>query len=157
MDSLLVQESDPQNQPQITPEGTQPDPHRQAGGETRARGTAERSQARAFAAQLRVRKAQMGSQTQAVTEESAGPAKRILATQRTNLFEKWGSKLEAAVADDSPNRAQLLRELQRQLRATRGELTDAPLVHGTPTLQAMPAGFVPPKNNGPVAGESRNP
>lgn len=157
VDTLIAHDIDPGDQPQIAVEGTESGPQRQTREENRARHTAERSQARNFAAKIKGRKAQMASRAQAAADESTGPMKRAMAAQRIDNFEKWGSKLEAAAAEDNPNRVAQLRELQKQLRATRGELTDAPLAHGTPTLQAMPAGFVPPKNNGPVTGESRSP
>lgn len=77
--------------------------------------------------------------------------------QRAQLFERLAQKLDAVMADDNPDRTAQMLELSAQLQATatpqsgKGGMRDAPLTHGTPTLQAMPAGFVPPKSNHPAA------
>jgi hypothetical protein len=63
---------------------------------------------------------------------------------RSRLFERWADKIDAALAADGVERTSKLRLLREQLHTT-NRLSDVPITHGTPTLQAMPAGFIAPK------------
>lgn len=107
-----------------------------------------RADARAVAAQLRSRGELKAARVRNQPEQDTRSAGLPIGEQRARLFERWAQKLDAALADGGADRGAPLRELREQLRATKGGVNDAPLTHGTPTLQAMPAGFVPPKTNG---------
>ena len=106
------------------------------------------AEGRAVAAQLRER-----ARAQGQRERGDASANRIssgfaMDEQRARLFERWAEKLEAALSDEAPRRTEQLQVLRSQLRATKGSLVDAPLTHGTPTLQSMPAGLAAPGSAG---------
>ena len=104
-----------------------------------------RTEARAFAVQMRQRSAQMASSTQTAPSAQSGgvsgttSAGMPVANQRAQLFERMAQKLDTALAANNPDRVVQLHALRDQLQAGRGKLVDAPLTHGTPTLQAMPS------------------
>lgn len=98
-----------------------------------------RTEARAFAVQLRQRSAQMASSAQSGEASGTTSAGMPVANQRAQLFERMAQKLDTALAANNPDRVAQLHALRDQLQAGRGKLVDAPLTHGTPTLQAMPS------------------
>lgn len=106
---------------------------------------AARADARAVAVQLRHRGELKAARAHATPAKDTRSAGLPIGVQRAYLFERWAQKLDAALAEDNADRLGQLRVLREQLRVTRGSLSDAPITHSTPTLQAMPAGFVPPK------------
>jgi hypothetical protein len=73
-----------------------------------------------------------------------------IGTQRSELLERLAKKLETALAEGNPDSLSQLHQLQNQLNTTQRGLSDVPLAHGTPTLQAMPAGFVSSENTDPA-------
>ena len=87
------------------------------------------------------------AQARGTPEADTRSAGLPIGEQRARLFERWASKLDAALSEGNKDRIGQLRELRDQLRATKGSLSETPVTHGTPTLQAMPAGYVPSKNN----------
>ena len=105
---------------------------------------------------LMAARAQASLQADTSSDGSAGFPMR---KQRAELFERLAQKIDAAMTDDSPEGRNRIRELRRQLDATsstrvgRNGMSDA-LPIGTPTLQAMPAGFVPPKKRNDPKGRS---
>lgn len=112
---------------------------------TRLRETA-RGDARAVAVQLRNHSERIAARVHSQDEEGTRSAGMPIGEQRAHLFERWASKLDAALAADGGERLSKLNELHQQLKATDGRVSEVPLTRGTPTLQAMPAGFAPPKN-----------
>ena len=98
-----------------------------------------RTEARAFAVQMRQRSAQMASGAQSAGASGTTSAGMPVANQRAQLFERMAQKLDTALAANNLDRVAQLHVLRDQLQAGRGKLVDAPLTHGTPTLQAMPS------------------
>lgn len=75
--------------------------------------------------------------------KGGGEAGRAIGPQRARLFRRWAGELDAALATaDAGDRAVRLRALQNRLAEDRPGLHPAALAHGTPTLQAMPAGDI---------------
>ena len=149
LDRLIATDLDPRNRLPITLQGDESSAQRKARTAVADLREAARSDARALAAQLRERGGLMASRTRTDAAADTTSAGFPVGEQRARLFERWAQKLNAALADDNPDRAAQLRELRGQLQsvhgqATKGGLTEAPLAHGTPTLQAMPAGYVSP-------------
>lgn len=139
VDQLIAVELDPDNRPPITVLGEELPAQTTARAAIQSRRASARADARALAAKLR---ASVSVSPQAmVIPASAGLP---VAEQRARLFERWSQQLDSAVADSTTDRLPRLLALRRQLRPTKGTLADAPLAHGTPTLQAMPAGYVAP-------------
>lgn len=105
-------------------------------------------EAHALVAQLRSRSELKAARARGRAEESTHSAGLPIDEQRARLFERWANKLDSAINADGGDRLMKLNELRQQLQATLGRVTEAPLTHGTPTMQAMPAGFVPPHSSG---------
>jgi hypothetical protein len=110
----------------------------------RSRDTA-RGDARGLVQQLRQRAGVLGASSEGRGAEATSAGFPIGA-QRARLFRRWADVLDAALAADATDRTRALAELRRQLRGRLGDLSDAPLAHGTPTLQAMPAGSAVPED-----------
>lgn len=149
LDALIAADLDPRNRMPITVQGQE-----ESGAQRTAREKAAslresaRADARALAAQLRSRGELKAAHARSQPAQDTRSAGLPIGAQRARLFERWAQKLDAALADGNEDRIGRLRELRVQLRATKGGMTEAPLTRDTPTLQAMPAGFVPPKNSG---------
>ena len=75
-----------------------------------------------------------------------------IGAQRARTFARLSERLDTALAAPEAERLGQLRQLRAQLRTAQGGLVDAPRSRGTPTLQAMPAGFDPAKHMG-AAGQ----
>lgn len=155
LDALIAADLDPTNRTAISIQGQESNEQ----GKARAAADRPREMARAnglaVAAQLRqkgeVKTALSRTQPERVTLSSGLP----IGVQRAQLFERWANQLDAALAEGNEHRTAQLRELRVQLRANKGGLTEAPRTHGTPTLQAMPAGYVPPKLPIPEDGTTK--
>ncbi len=66
-------------------------------------------------------------------------------SQRSEMFERWTSALDTALAGPSAERTALLLGLHQQLVARKGSVNEVPRLPGTPTLQVQRAGDpVPP-------------
>jgi hypothetical protein len=148
LDQVIAANIDPKNREPITLQGQESSAQRNAREKIVGLRESARSDARTIASQLRSRGEFKAAQARGQSEQSTRSAGLPIGEQRARLFERWAQKLDTALADDNADRADQLRALREQLRATDGRLSDAPITHGTPTLQAMPVGFVPPKNNG---------
>lgn len=148
LDALIAADLDPKSRAPITVQGQESGEQRKTREKVMSLREATRTDARAVAAQLRTRGELKAAHARSTPEEETRSAGLPIGAQRARQFERWAQKLDAALADDNADHATELRALREQLRATHGSLSDAPITHGTPTLQAMPAGFVPPKNNG---------
>lgn len=147
LDALIAADLDPRNGTPITVQGQETGEQRKAREEAASLRQSTRADARALAAQLRSRGEVKAAQARSTSEAETRSAGLPIGEQRARLFERWAQKLDAALAEDNEDRIGQLRELRDQLRATKGSVNEAPLTHGTPTLQAMPADFVPPKNS----------
>lgn len=147
LDALIAADLDPKNRAPITVQGQESNEQRKTREKFATLRDSTRSDARALAAQLRSRSEIKAAQARSTPEADTRSSGLPIGEQRARLFERWASKLDAALAEGNEDRAGQLRELRDQLRATKGSVSEAPVTHGTPTLQAMPAGYVPPKNN----------
>ncbi len=148
LDQLIAADLDPKNRAPITVQGQESGEQRKTRERVASLRDSARSDARAAAAQLRQRSEIKAAKARGTPEEDTRSAGLPIGAQRARLFERWAQKLDLALTDDNADRTTELRVLREQLRVTHGSLSDAPITHGTPTLQAMPAGFVPPKNTG---------
>lgn len=146
LDQLIAADLDPKNQGPISVQGQETGEQSRLREKITNRRETARSDARALAAQLRSHSDLKAARARTTPEEDTRSAGLPIGDQRAQLFARWSQKLDAALADDNPDRVEQLRTLREQLRPTRGGLVEAPLTHGTPTLQAMPADYVPPKN-----------
>ncbi len=162
LDRLIAADLDPKNRMPITVQGEERAEQRQSRLAIADLREAARTDARALAGQMRQHGGLMAARAQANPAADTTSAGFPVGEQRARLFERWAQKLDTALADGNLDRAAQLRELRDQLQlapgqATKGGLTDAPLAHGTPTLQAMPAGFVPPERAAYPPGDNNNP
>ncbi|MBT0960255.1 hypothetical protein [Denitromonas iodatirespirans] len=148
LDAVIAADLDPRNRTPITVQGEESGAQRKARQRVASLRESARADARAVAAQLRSRGELKAAHARSAPEQDTRSAGLPIGEQRARLFERWTQKLDAALADDGAQRVVQLRELQEQLRPTKGRVSEAPLTHGTPTLQAMPAGFMPPGNSG---------
>jgi hypothetical protein len=106
-----------------------------------------RSNLRAVTEQLRNRNAQRVALARRGAQDDKFSGGLPIGAQRARLFERLTQKLDAALADGSATRQGQLLALRDQLHGAQDSVGDAPLTHDTPTLQAMPWDFVPPKNS----------
>ena len=113
------------------------------------------SEALALAPPLHNHAALIAARAQAAPDADTRSAGLPVGAQRARLFERWAQQLDAALADGNPDGPAQLRALQAQLQSRQRGLSEAPLTHGTPTLQAMPAGFVPAESNTAAAAAAR--
>lgn len=148
LDALIAADFDPKNRTPITVQGQESGEQRKTREKVASLRETARSDARAMAAQLRSRSEIKAAHARSAPEADTRSAGLPIGEQRARLFERWAQKLDAALAEGNEDRVGQLRELRDQLHATQGGVNEAPLAHRTPTLQAMPAGFVPPKNSG---------
>lgn len=149
VDQLLAAEFD---QPRISLSG------QSVGTEAAERRTAGHARVRALAAQLRERHGRSAAGiAQAAGDPETTSAGLPVGRQRAVVLTRMADKLQAAAGEDGTDRALRLSELQQQLRAAQGALQEAPLQAQTPTLQAMPAGAVPParRTNPPSSANGR--
>lgn len=142
LDRLIAADLDPRNRSPITVQGHESGEQRRARQAVVELRAAARADARALAARLHTHGQRQAARARTASEDTRSAGMRIGA-QRARLFERWADQLDTALADGATDRLGRLRVLREQLRQTQGGLSDAPLTHGTPTLQAMPAGFVP--------------
>lgn len=105
-----------------------------------------RADARSLASQLKNRGEWQASRLRAMPQDDILSAGMPIGKQRAQLFERWASKLNTALADDGPDRQDQLLALREQLRGARGRPSATPMGRGTPTLKAMPAVLHPPRN-----------
>lgn len=150
VDQLMAVDLDPKNRAPITVQGQESGEQGRTREKVAKLREVARSNAAAMASQLRRRGELNVAHLRSQPEQDTRSAGMPIGEQRARLFERWAQKLDAALADDGANRAAELRTLREQLRVTRGGLSNVPLTHDTPTLQAMPAGFVPPHYNAAV-------
>jgi hypothetical protein len=139
LDALIAADLDPKNRTPITVQGQESGEQRKTREKVASLREAAHTDARAVAAQLRNRGEIKAAQARSQPELDTRSAGLPIGEQRARLFERWAQKLDAALADDGVERVVQLRELRDQLRATQGNINEAPLTHDTPTLQAMPA------------------
>lgn len=149
LDKLIAADLDPANRTPITVQGQESTEQRSRRERTLGLRDAARADARAVTAQLRSRGELVRSRARGGDREDVRSAGMPVGEQRADLFERWSRKLDAALEGNPSERAGRLRELRQELQATKGlkgpkgGLSEAPLSHGTPTLQAMPAGYKP--------------
>ena len=148
LDALIAADLDPGNRTPITVQGQESGEQRSVREKVASLRMAARADAGAMAAQLRRRGEIKAAHARSQPEQDTRSAGLPIGEQRAHLFERWAKKLDAALAEDNAHRATELRALREQLRATHGSVNETPLSYGTPTLQAMPAGFVPQKHDG---------
>jgi hypothetical protein len=144
VDALIAADLDPRNRTPISVQGEETVEQSQARERLSRLRASARADARVLSAQMRRRSEITAAQARGAAETVTRSAGLPIGEQRAHLFERWASKLEAALADDNEGRVGQLRELRDQLRPTNGMVSDVPVTHGTPMLQAMPAGHVPP-------------
>lgn len=150
LDKLIAADLDPANRTPLTLQGKESSEQR--GRRERVMGLREAVSvdAKALTSQLRSRGEMVRSRARGTDRDDVRSAGLPVGEQRAALFERWSRKLDDALQGSQTERAGKLRELRQELQAsrgvkgTRGGLSDAPLSHGTPTLQAMPAGYKPP-------------
>lgn len=155
VDQLIAADVDPRNRTPITVQGKESDEQRDVRDRVSRLRDTSRADARAVAAQLRQRGEVKAAHARRMSEDDTRSAGLPVGAQRARLFERWAQKLDAALADDNADRTTELRALREQLGATHGSLSDAPITHGTPTLQAMPADYAPTKINGASKQQGR--
>lgn len=139
VESLIASELDAKMQAPITAQGEEApglSPTRAAAIELRE---TARADARVLAGQLRQRAGLMASRAQSGGASETKSAGLQMGSQRAQLFDRAAQKLDAALAANDSERVAQLHALRDQLQAGPGRLVDAPLTHGTPTLQAMPS------------------
>lgn len=143
LDQLIGFELEPMSHSSITPEGQGGEDQRKTREKKVAIREAARSEGRAMAAQLRRYGDLKASRASGTPEADA--AQMSIDEQRAQMFVRWAQKLDAALADGNENRSADLLALRDQLNSTNGRVTVPQPIRSTPTLQAMPAGFVPQK------------
>lgn len=141
VESLIATDLDSTSQTPITLQiqgGQTPGPSPARVAATALRETT-RIDARALAGQMRQRGELIASRAQSGAASETNSAGLPIGGQRAQLFKSMAQKLETALAANTLDRVVQLHALRDQLQAGRGRLIDAPLEHGTPTLQAMPS------------------
>lgn len=139
VDTLIASELDAKMQAPITAQGEG------ASGLSPAHAAAielretARTDARILAGQLRQRGKLIAQRVQLGGVSESKSAGMQMGSQRAQLFDRAAQKLDAALAANDSERVVQLHALRDQLQAGPGRLVDAPLTHGTPTLQAMPS------------------
>lgn len=155
LDALIAADLDPKNRTAISVQGQESSEQGKARAAVDRLRESARADGLAVAAQLRqrgeVKTALSRTQPERATLSSGLP----IGAQRAQLFERWASQLEAALVEGNEERTGKLRELRAQLQSTKGGLAEVPRTHGTPTLQAMPAGYVSPKLPMPGDGAAK--
>lgn len=145
LDRLIAMDMGPQNPVLLAVQGQESSEQRDMREKNDKLRETIRSDARALAVHLRSHAELKASR--ASSEDETRSAGMPVGEQRARLFERLSQKLEAALADDAMDQGGQLIALREQLHSTKS-LSDLPLTHGTPTLQAMPAGYVPPMDLG---------
>lgn len=143
LDQLISADVSLNTQSAITPQGQENTEQRKLIKRNLATHDAAFNSAKSLSQQLRGHgesKIVTDTQSEALSTHSAGLP---IGKQRAEMFEKWADKLDAALADDGSGRLVKLQALRTQLQSTDGKISAAPINHGTPTLQAMPSGYVP--------------
>jgi hypothetical protein len=145
VERLLAAELAPEARTPITVQGSASKPPSESRtAALRSRETA-RMDARRLVQQLRQRAGVLAASAEGRGVEATSAGFPIGA-QRARLFRRWADVLDAALGEDATAGTRALAELHAQLRGRLSDLSDAPLAHGTPTLQAMPAGFAVPED-----------
>lgn len=139
VDTLIATELDLKIRVPITAQGQASASQGQENAATVELRETARTDARAHAGQIRQRGELMASRAQSGGDTETKSAGLPVGSQRAQLFERMAQKLDTALAANNPDRVAQLYALRDQLQAGPGRLADAPLTHGTPTLQAMPS------------------
>ncbi|MDP2787522.1 MAG: hypothetical protein Q8O79_05550 [Pseudomonadota bacterium] len=139
LDRLIAADLNPGNRIPITLLGQENAAQRTAAQTVAKRREAAHSDARALSGQFKQRAEFMVSRAQVDPQADTTSAGFAIGAQRAQLYERWAQKLDEALADDSPSRVGKLAELRDRLQAAKGGLTEAPLRHDSPTLQATPS------------------
>jgi hypothetical protein len=147
LDALIAVDQDPNNRIPITAQGRESNQQRMKREHIAALRESARADARALATQLRQRGEIKAARAQTTPDKDTHSAGLPIGAQRARLFERWSAKLDAALIQDSAERLAQLRELRDQLRPAQSSISEPRIVPDTPTLQAMPAGYVPPMLN----------
>jgi hypothetical protein len=99
---------------------------------------AARADARALVNQSRNRNEINTSRVRNSTQNEASPDETAITEQRIQLFDRWATKLDSALADDSHKRLATLLSLRRQLsRNSQNSASDPSVLTPTPTLRAV--------------------
>lgn len=138
INQLLAAEFDPQNQGLVTVEGQETKDQRKSRSVIAERRAKAHADGREVSREIRERARRNGSRAQGGQTTDAVSGGYSVEHQRARLFERWADKLDAALADNNPERVPQLLALRGQLQPNKGGLIDAPLTYSTPTLQAMP-------------------
>lgn len=145
VDALIAVDLDPQYRAPLTVQSQETNEQRKTREKVDYSRESVRADARALAAQLRQRGELKASHARSLSGTDTLSAGLPIGEQRARLFKRWAQKLDLALADDGEDHPRRLNELRNQFRSTNSGVNEMPLAHGTPTLQAMPAGYVPPK------------
>jgi len=144
LDALIAVDMDPRNRPSITVLGKESSEQRKSRERVAALRESARVDARVLATQLQNRGEIKAARAQTTPDKDTRSAGMPIGAQRARLFERWATKLDAVLIQGNAERLSQLRELRDQLRPTRGGIYE-PSIVGTPTLQAMPADYIPSK------------
>lgn len=143
LDTLIAVDQDPKNRIPITVQGQESNEQRKKREHIAVLRESVRADARALATQLHKRSEMKAVLAQTTPEKETRSAGLPIGDQRARLFDRWAAKLDTTLAENNAERLSQLRELRDQLRPIRSGVSEAPAAPGTPTLQAMPAGYVP--------------
>lgn len=143
VDDLIATDIQLNVQQSITPQGQQNNEPRSLGKRNLATRDNALTSARTLSNKMRSHATSRMALADQADELSSKSAGLPIGKQRAEMFGKWADKLDAALADDGSGRLTKLQALRTQLQSTDGKISAAPTNRGTPTLQAMPSGFVP--------------
>lgn len=146
VDSVLASDLDPAMRTPITVEGEETDTQRHARERIHGRRNAIHADARAVAAQLRSHGESQLSRAGAAPEDEPRSAGFPIGGQRGHLFERLSRDLDAALAEEGPERVARLQALRVKLHPSTESLVQAPSPRGTPTWQIVPRRLPPSKN-----------
>lgn len=149
---LIAADFDPQARGPISVQGHESNAQRSARKAAADLRAAVRADAHTLASRLHAHSRRKAAYARSATDDTRSGGLRIGA-QRARLFERWADQLDAALAEGTKDRMGQLLALRAQVRSTHGGLTSAPLSRGTPTLQAMPAGYASSDHNSPANAE----
>ncbi len=155
VDALIAADLDAARDTPITVQGQESNEQRKVREKVVSLRQAARTEASGLVTQLRQRSERKKAVSQDSPEADAHSAGLPVGEQRARMFEQWAQKLDAALADGNDRRTVQLRELREQLQAKQSGVVEAPYPRGTPTLQAMPADYVPAKSGGRSHGADK--
>lgn len=124
------------NSIELEKKGTAVSSIHQASDETKRK--AARNHAWTMVAKLREGGSLLHSKTKAPAKIEVYSGGLPVGQQRGRLFEKWADKLEATLDDNNPQRLAQLKDLRERLKPEKHGIVEAPLIHETPTFQAIP-------------------